>query len=352
MRKSNRILVAITVMVLSFCFVTPANAVSLTAVSDTMSRLKESENSNHTIAFTTSSGVAAGQSFTIIFPAGFTMGASIDYTDVDVKDDAAELTLAAVANTTTWGAAFSGTGSRTLTITSASGTIAASSVVTVEVGTHATEGATGDKQVQNHATHGTYTIPINVNSGTDTGTLAIVIVDNDQVVVSATVDPSLTFSLSANTTAFGVLAPGVVDTADTNITLTIGTNGFGGYSISVRDAGSTTNPGLYNSSASSLIGSADGTYHHDGNLASVAEGFGLQITCSAGCTTGTDVAADWRVGSDTVGGLTLAAKNVVTYASSTTADHTLAVVHKAKASASTKAGSYTDTLTYIASASF
>jgi hypothetical protein len=106
----------------------PVYAASLTSLSDTLSRAATSVDANHTIKFTTPSGVQAGQNFTITFPSDFST-TTVDYTDIDITDDGTDLTLAATAATTTWGVAFGGTGSRVLTVTSGTGTIAASSII-------------------------------------------------------------------------------------------------------------------------------------------------------------------------------------------------------------------------------
>jgi len=357
MKKSNytsieRFIALSLALLLNALFLSYVNAASLSTLSDTMSRLKVSEDSNHTIVFTTPSGVEAGQNFIITFPSDFST-TSVDYTDIDILDDATPLTLAGTPSGSTWGAAFGGTGNRTLTVTSGTGTISTSSVITVTIGTNASG---GDQAINNPTTNGTKVITLAVdNSGTandDSGSIAIVIVTDDQVVLSATVDPSITFSLSANTSGFGTLLPGVVDTAGTVITLSVGTNGNGGYIITVRDAGNGSNPGLYSVAASSIIGSADSSYNATADLSSAPTGYGMQAACTAGCTTGTDVNSDYRQGSDVVGAFTIANKNVVTYSSATSSDHTITNTYKAKSSASTKAGTYTDTLTYIATATF
>ncbi|NTU69891.1 hypothetical protein HGB13_03680, partial [bacterium] len=74
------------------------NAASLTALSDTMSRLKDSQASNHTIRFTTPTGVAGAAQVVVTFPTGFDVngtGNNLDYTDIDVADDGVDVTLAA-----------------------------------------------------------------------------------------------------------------------------------------------------------------------------------------------------------------------------------------------------------------
>lgn len=310
----------------------PVHAASLTVISDTMSRLKVSETSDHTVKFTTPSGIQNGDTITLTFPAAsFTMGASL--TGVTIADGAG-------ADNAVTSAAWS---APTLTITaSSSSVVAGGNVATIKI---------PNAQITNPSSANTYIISI-AGTFADTGSIAVVIVTDDQVVLTASVDPSITFSLSANTSSFGTLAPGVVDTAGTTVTLTVGTNGNGGYLITVRDAGNGANPGLYNSVGSAIIGSADASYNATGNLDSVPEGYGLQAACTAGCTTVTHVASDFRQATNIVGGVTRTNKNLVTYASPTSTDHTITNTYKAKASASTKAGSYTDTLTYIATATF
>ena len=332
-----------------FVFFMPqvASAAALTALSDTMSRLKISTASNHTIKYTSPTGVAAGQTMTVTFPAGFTIG-TVDYTDVDVSWGPTtgaenELTLAVTPVTTTWGASFTG---QVLTIISATGTITAASKVIIKIGLNATFGVAGDQQIQNHATAATYVITI-AGTFTDTGKIAIVILTDDQVQLTATVNPSITFSLSANSSAFGELSTGSITTSSPNITLTIGTNAQSGYTITVQDAGNATNPGLYNSTATSLIGSADAAYADTATLAAGTEGYGIQ-----GSSASATIATRYLQTGNAVGGMELTATTLASYSSSMSANHTVTVIHKAAISTFTKAGSYTDTLTYIATGNF
>ncbi|QQR77534.1 MAG: hypothetical protein IPJ67_00030 [Candidatus Moraniibacteriota bacterium] len=109
-----------------------------------------------------------------------------------------EATLAGSAGAATWGAAFSGTENRVLTLTypSSGGTaITAGWKVVVEIGTNASGRRS---QIDNPTTAANYVIAITGTFG-DTGQIATAIVDDDQVVVSTTIDPYLTFTLSQNT---------------------------------------------------------------------------------------------------------------------------------------------------------
>ena len=348
MFKWTKIVLTISLVFLLVFLVYPqmTNASALTALSDTMTRLKKTGapvvKSDHTIKFTTSTGVAAGQTIVITMPTGFSIG-SVDYTDIDVSWGVStgyenELTLGSAPSGATWGALFAG---QVLTITSGSGTITATSKVVVEIGLNANA---GDQQITNHATAATYTISISV-AATDTGKIAIVILDDDQFVVTGTVDPTITFSVSATSTDFGVISASSPTTSTPNITLTVSTNAGSGYTITIHDQGNATNPGLYNSIATAIIGSGDNSFNNSADLASVA-GYGIQ--CSSATAT---CASPYNVSGTNVGGYERTAQTLATYGSSADT-HTVTITSKAKAAGNTPAGSYTDTVTVIATSNF
>lgn len=337
---------ALVVVLVSAISIFPriASAASLTALSDTMSRIQKSQASNHTIKYTTpaAGGVAAGETMALTFPSGFTIG-SVDYTDIDVSWGPStgaenELTLAGTPSGSTWGVSFSG---QVLTIESGSGTISASSKIIVEIGTNASG---GDQQIANHATAATYTISIAGTFG-DTGKIAIVILDSDQFTVNATVDPTLTFSLTQSSTSFGSLSTSSVTTSSPNVGLTISTNAPNGYTIKINDAGDGNNPGLYNSTLSAIIGSGDYSYNNTADLTSVA-GYGIQAS-SATAT----IASPYDGTSDTVGGYELTPQNLATYAG-TASSHAVTITSKAKVNGATPPGTYNDTVTLIATGNF
>jgi hypothetical protein len=296
-------------------------AAPLSTISDTMTRIQVSATSDHTIKFTTPSGIDSGDTITLTFPgSSFTMGASLS--GVTIADGAgADNTVTSA----TWSAP-------TLTITaSATSLVADGNVATIKI---------PNAQITNPGTANTYVVSVAGTFG-DTGSFAIAISEYDHVVLSANVDPSITFSLSTNASAFGALSTGSVTTASPNITLTVATNAGAGYSITVRDLGNGTNGGLYNSGVNYLIQSTSAT------LAAGTEGYGIQAT-SATAT----VAAPYNVSGNVVGALSTTPQSLATYSTNTTANHTVAVTHKAAISGSTKAGSFSDTLTYIATGNF
>ena len=220
-----------------------AHAASLTTVKDTITDSRPSVVANHTIDFTTPTGITSGQTITITFPAGFTMS-SIAFGDVDLKDDGTDLAFAATASGATWGAAVSG---QVLTLTNGTTAVAAGSVMVLQIGTNATFGTAGTPQITN-TTAGSYVISLGGTSA-DAADLRIAIID--AVTVTASVDTSLTFTVagvasgqavngdavttSAGATAtalpFGTLTPGTAKTLAQ--TLSVTTNATNGFAVTV-----------------------------------------------------------------------------------------------------------------------
>ena len=79
----------ILALLVMFSYPNIANALALTSLSDTMTRLEDGVDSDHEILFTApfaGGGVAEGETVTITFPAAFNTAAIIE-DDVDVEDD-------------------------------------------------------------------------------------------------------------------------------------------------------------------------------------------------------------------------------------------------------------------------
>ena len=161
-------------------------AASLWQVSDTISTSAPGTGANHTIQFNTSTTIPASGKIIITPQAGaFTIPAGLDYTDIDIKDDGADLALDTVAGSgpgSVLGVSVtSGTsGSITFTLNDTD-EIATSSQIQIEIGTNATASFTGDSQITNPSTVNSYTIGIETqNSGgtkIDSGTAMIAVVN-------------------------------------------------------------------------------------------------------------------------------------------------------------------------------
>jgi hypothetical protein len=329
------------------------HAAALTALSDTMSRLKASTASNHTIRFTTPSGATdIGDTIEITMPTGFTIG-SVAFGDMDLSCGATtgyetELTLGATAAAGTWGASFTG---QVLSLdhpTDATGDIAATNKVVVEIGTHATGGS---NQIVNHATPESYTIEIGGDFGDD-GQIGIVVLTDDQVVVSTTIDPYITFAITQNTVTLTQTGGGNPDSDNTGYnegsanTLAASTNASSGYSISYEGA-TLENPESDTIDAmATKAGSSTGT-----------EQFGINLKDNATPNTGSDpsggsgtpesdynTADEFRFIADTTTALASASGPSVTT--------TFEVTYIVNVAAVTEAGAYSTTITYIATGNF
>lgn len=227
-----------------------AEAASVTTYSDTLSDSAPSVNANHTIQFTTPTGVTNGQTIVFTFDAAFDP-TSVDFTDIDMATSSGEFTLATdCTGSERASAAFSGD---VLTITLCSGDggiIAANGTTTIQIGTNATFQTTGDQQINNPGVVASYEIAL--VAGADTGTTEIAIVDT--VNVTASVDTLFTFTVAGrptgttvngvhttggSTTAtsipFGQIDAGVASTAAQ--LLTVVTNAKSGFVVTVQSDG-------------------------------------------------------------------------------------------------------------------
>jgi len=338
-------LIALVVYAMSgFVLVKDAQAAALTSKSDTMTRLQASTAANHTIEFTTPTGVPASGTITISFPAGFNMN-SLDYQDLDLEDDTTDLALAGTPSGTTWGAALS---SQDIVFTNGSAAVAGGSTMTVEIGTNATFGTTGDTQITNHATPAEYTISIATSSG-DSGDINIRILADDSVNITATVDESINFSISDVAIGFGTLtsANARYATSDANgdtspqvaHTLVAGTNATGGYTITVQGATLTSGANTITAMAAEATSSP------------ASEQFGLRMTASGGIGA-VDTDYDDTPANTYMYAATASTTDEVASASGATADTTYSCYYLANIASDTEAGSYSTDLTYVATAQF
>jgi hypothetical protein len=319
-----------------------------------MSRNKASTLSDHTIQFITPTGVTSfSQTITINFNS-FTTVTNVTASDVDIAVSAAgtctsftDRTVSGSAGADIWGV---GVASTTLTLTApSSGTIGTSGVpagrcVQVEIGSNATSGASGTTRITN-PTAGTATISIAGTFG-DSGTIAESILSDDQVAITATVDPTLTFTLGANSLQFGTLSTANARYATTSggsasvtsaHTITVATNATSGYALYVLGATLTSGANTIAALGSSTASSA-GTSQ-----------YGINVSASGGSGTAT---APYATASQYA--YTATASTQAQIASSTTASATTTytLTYLANISATQAAGSYSTTHTYTATGTF
>ncbi len=346
MSRALSVLLACAILAISIFPFSFAEAAAITSASDTMSSLTVSATSTHTIRFTTPTGANQNTDTIIItFPSDFnftskTIG-TVSFTHGATTGAETTETLAASASATAWGAAFSSTQNRVLTLTAPTD------------GTGAAVLAPGDKIIItydatnsiNPSTPGSYTIAISGAFG-DSGDITVNILTTNQVDITATVPQSLTFSISDTSISFGTLSAvaaryasgtGSGDTTEVEAhTVVVGTNASNGYTMTV--GGSTLTSGANTISA---IGSSNTT-------SSVgSEQFGLRMTASGG--TGA-VQAPYAAAGFAFD--TAAFPDIIATASGASANTTYSARYIANITANTEAGAYTGAVTYVATANF
>ena len=355
------ILLFLAILVLPFLQVRIAQAAAVTSHKDTLSRTKVSVDANHEWQFVSPSGVDATTD-TIVYEFDVA-GTTFDLTgvvlgDIDLLEDTdttpgdcagtltQEVLVSADTTATDEWLVTIDTTADTITVGPAAATdtaaiTAANACVILRVGTNATGGA---NQINNPATAGAYRMGVSGAFG-DTGEVTVTIVADDQVAVSATVSQSLTFSISDNTIGFGTLS----STASRYATGTDGsaseveahnliasTNSGSGYNITVD--GNTLTSGSYTITAIGPTNTAPATG---------TEQYGLRMTASGGSGT---VSAPYAAAGFALD--TAAFPDEVASATGASADTTYSVRYVANIAGNTEAGSYTSTLTYIATGNF
>jgi hypothetical protein len=381
---------AAATIVSMFATVVPVRAATLTTMKDTMTRVKISSDADHTIEFVSPTGVESSTDTIIVefdVPGTTFDLTGIVFGDIDLEEGSSgtcstatftDRTLAAAAAAGTWGVAVNTT-TDTITLTAPTdaptGGITAGRCVRIKVGTNADTPSAGTNQINNPSTAGSYTIGFSGTFG-DTGTIAVGIVDDDQVTVTASVDPSLTFNVGAQapaaatcTTAFsgngGTVALGTLSTASVtssdvggvnHICTRASTNATNGLTVTVKSLNgnlkSTSVPADTIPSASGAMAAGTANY----GLCASDTVTGLTVTTPAGAAPARQApfngscAADTAAG--TVGALTTSAQTVWSTADAV-ANGFYTLVIKAAISGTIPAhNDYTDTLTFVATGTF
>lgn len=363
--RRNLYLVLVLVLLFTTWMVQPARA-DLTNVKDTLSDSRPSLGANHTIQFTLSgaNNISTSDTIVVTFPAGFTIG-SVDYTDIDLSgSSASEQTLAASATASDWGAVFSG---QVLTLTAPSGAgpfIAGGETVTIEIGTNATAGATGDQQIQN-PTAASYTISIAANGDSaETGALVVAIISG--VTVSATIAESLTFSITgvSNTACTLGNAVTAVTTTATAVPfasmnantfkkgcqiLTVNTNAGDGYTMTSQETDQLTNAGSQTIPDTTCdTGTCTESTAAAWATATANHGLGhtcFGLDCVGAYSSGTNYRQFASIADTETAQTIMSSSTPVTNSTST-------VVYQLSVSGSQSSGDYSNTVVYITTAQF
>ncbi len=368
-KKLSRKFVAFICMItliVSFSVITKTDAAALSSISDTLTDSRFNTVSNHTVAFTNDTIIPTSGTIAVAFEADFTTTGLV-VADLDLEVGGVDLSLAADCSATEEAGAVVSGNTVTFTVCSDYNTnngIAATSAITVKVGSNATAGSAGTMRIQNPATavcgsgNNSYVCSITITtsaSGSATAQVAIL----TGVTVNATVDAYMTFVYSESgaddyTVGFGSWSGGSTairyatsDAAGTE-TPTPGnedpfrlvlTSNTANASITVKGINSNGTAGLYSSGASAeieaIVGGAFG-------VTAAAEGFGVY-----GSSTGATMVMHDDFDNDSTDGQLLTTNKTFATGSDLGAN-TIEVDMKAAIASNTPAGSYTTTLVFVA----
>ncbi len=344
------LMLVLTLSLSSSFFLKEASAAFLTTLSDTLSRIEDNTAANHTIEFVTPTGVDQTTD-TIIIAFDDTGDAynltGLTYQDVDLAIDNdgncdgtwTDKTLGSTAASGVWGVNINTTNDQ-ITFTAPSnattGEITAGYCVQIEIGTNATSGATGTNQIVNPSS-GTYVTAISGTFG-DTGRFAVAIVADDQIDITAQVDPTLTVTISADSCALGTLTANFIETC--NYLVTVSTNATNGYvSTIVAD-------GLLRNLTDDINDATDGTVNKG------SEEYGVGTSKAGQTILQNTLCTDHDAGvSQPASQLLTSAQQFANATGPISADATT-VCHLASVSGATPAGSYAQVATIIVTANF
>lgn len=376
----------VTMLVTSVFNFAPVHASSMTVLSDTMTRLQISTASSHSIIVTLPTGIDFDITddtdvLEVDFPVGFTQSGTWVVGDFTFNDGTLRpiLTVTAASSPSADCTGTAGVNDVAVTIDTDDftfgftpcGTFTASATAaTVTIGILGGNGSDG--VFTNPSSAGSKTVNLSMDddgtANAHVGDTQIAIVDSDQVTVTATVVPSITFDIDTATTDIDSNAPysvslGNITTGDSRVSGTtdtvnyiwidLDTNATGGAVVTVQNANGAD--GMESTSVSTDdIDSAAGT------IANGTENYGICVAAVTETTGALEKSGDFTSGTCTadlqtpaVHDLTTAAANILDTTSAPISAGRAQITVAAAISALTDAhDDYTDTLTFIATGTF
>lgn len=314
-------------------FVQPAYAANLTQAYLRADRMKASTATNVLAVFTpVSTGTEAKVKIT--FAAGYTVGASPTVNVTNLPSGVIALPGILVA---------AGVG-QVVTITGVTDLAAATSYG-VNIATGITNTTAGEYENTIATTTG-------ADATIDTSNVAVRIISDDQIVLTATVPPTFSYTLSGNSDTFTTDLSSASVVSTTGKTVTIATNADKGWITWVKSA----NAALSSATTGETIGTTGTVNAAPSTLSAGTNGYVLDtnLTTDSGTGTGTvTIDAEYN-GTDTSSGGTLSTSlQPIASANGTTDGDVLTLIARAAISAvKGAADDYTDTLTVVGAGNF
>lgn len=184
----------------------------------------------------------------------------------------------------------------------------------------------------------------------DTKSLAVPVISDDQIDITASVAPTFTFVFSNNAQSLGTLSSSSVISGG-GTTLTITTNAPGGWNAWVSSA----NAALTSANASYSIATAGTVNGSPNTLSTGSEGYVLDVdlTTDAGSGGTVTLAGEYNGGSTSAGGTLSTSLQSIASSDGTANGDVLTLIPRVTIAGSTPAGGdYTDTLTVVGAGIF
>jgi hypothetical protein len=316
-----------------------AGAASLGRVMVRFDRIAKSATTTGTVCAKPTSTATEGKAV-VTFPAGFTLGAYTTFT-VSTSNLAWPSGASAWTGITAPAVAGDVVGQA---VTFASGDLTPGTLYCFN---WTTAGAVTNPGTASSTLSGSVATQTTASGAIDSAAYTTNVIDDDSIIVSASVPQSFSFVLSGNTDNLGVLSTGSVANGATPRTVTINTNAAGGWQVWAKDAST----GLNSSSAAKTIAST--TPGTNSVLSNGSEGYNMGVTNS-------QVAGSGSISVDTAfvggvargGGLDTTLRSIAT--SNGTADTAVLTLtnHAAIGPLTPAATDYTDTITVIGAGLF
>lgn len=337
-------------------------AATITSAKDTLTRIKAAVTADHVVVFSLPTGVNfdSGDRLLVDFPSGFSLGGSWTTADFTFNDGTSR-TVNAVESTASPNGVVTGcsdgannvgveidTTNIIFNVIPCGGSfVASSNAATI---TFTILGTAGNGTLTNPST-GEYLITISNDEDNDTVlndnvTIAVRIITDDQVVVTASVDPSISFSLGSNSVNLGTLTSSATGTG--SHTFSVGTNGAGGFAVTYNGATLTKGSDTILEIGGTPATSSTGVEQFGINLRSnTTPSVGANVTTNSGtCSYASDYGTANEFAYEVSGSIPLA------NSSSAPADCEYTVSYIANISSATESGVYSTTITYIATGTF
>lgn len=182
----------------------------------------------------------------------------------------------------------------------------------------------------------------------DTISVISPVIADDQIVVSATVAPSLTFVFGANIDAIGTITTGAVKSS-TGVALTITTNAAHGWTAWVKDS----NQGLISSAASKTIATSGTIDAAPSTLSAGTEGYALDVDLTTNNSGSAAISAEYDGNTTAKGGTLASTLQTIASATGPANGDVITLIERAAISGTTPAATdYTDTLTVVGAGNF